>query len=226
MENQFSLKIDSPCAQDFKNFSTTGKGGFCGACKKEVIDFTDMDTEQIITYFKTEATQNTCGRFKNGQLTTYHNNIRKGNRFRFSSGLAAACIALFSFGKMNGQAVAKEAKEMDQRNPKVQDTIRQKRIAVTGTVTENGVPLPGANVYLEGSEIGVVTDFDGYFEFPEKLEEGSVLVVSYIGFKSKKVTVQDRAATQNIAMEINLNVDSCILMGKVAVNKVYRSKKD
>ncbi|MBA4300987.1 MAG: hypothetical protein C0433_12930 [Cyclobacterium sp.] len=34
-----SLKIPNPCSQNPRNFTPTGKGGFCQSCQKEVVDF-------------------------------------------------------------------------------------------------------------------------------------------------------------------------------------------
>ena len=49
--------------------------------------------------------------------------------------------------------------------------------SITGNVTdESGVPLPGANVVIEGTSTGVSTDFDGKF----LLEDGKFLF--YIPF--------------------------------------------
>ena len=60
---------------------------------------------------------------------------------------------------------------------------------VTGTVVSSvdNEPLIGATVQVEGAQVGTVTDFDGNFKVEAK--EGQVLVVSYIGYVTKKVTV-------------------------------------
>ncbi|WP_181422983.1 TonB-dependent receptor [Arenibacter sp. ARW7G5Y1] len=69
-----------------------------------------------------------------------------------------------------------------QSKPKVQQIIR-------GTVfDEQGVPLPGATVMLKGTNQGTSTDFDGNFELKIQ-SETSVLVVSYLGFKTNEITV-------------------------------------
>ncbi|HEX7015016.1 MAG TPA: carboxypeptidase-like regulatory domain-containing protein, partial [Cyclobacteriaceae bacterium] len=71
---------------------------------------------------------------------------------------------------------------------------------VSGTVREvNGEPLPGATVRLRGSDAGTVTDAMGRFvlEIPDG---GGVLVVSYIGFLTEEVTVNE----PNDALDIQL----------------------
>ncbi|MCM4170697.1 SusC/RagA family TonB-linked outer membrane protein [Arenibacter sp. TNZ] len=59
---------------------------------------------------------------------------------------------------------------------------------ITGTVTdEDGVPLSGASVMVKGTTNGVVADFDGNFTID--VDSGSILVVSYVGFETKEITI-------------------------------------
>ncbi|UII77192.1 TonB-dependent receptor [Flagellimonas sp. HMM57] len=58
---------------------------------------------------------------------------------------------------------------------------------ITGTVTSSDGPLPGATVIVKGTQNGVVTDFDGKYTLA-KLNNGDVLVFSYVGFKSREIT--------------------------------------
>ncbi|WP_025739916.1 carboxypeptidase-like regulatory domain-containing protein [Aquimarina pacifica] len=225
MNNQISIKIKTPCSENFDNFSSTQKGGFCDSCKKEVIDFTKMNSQEIINHIQLSKTQNTCGRFNIDQLTTYTNIPPEKRKLRLISKLGIAFIALFSFCKVHAQNIKIPTKELGKNPTKIQDSIQEKNIVVKGTVNENGTPLPGANVILEGTNIGVTTDFDGNFKFPEKLKKGDVLVFSYVGMNAKKVVIQDKNSAQDITLQVNLKMDSCVLMGKVAVKKVYTSKK-
>ncbi|TRZ45039.1 SusC/RagA family TonB-linked outer membrane protein [Robertkochia solimangrovi] len=60
---------------------------------------------------------------------------------------------------------------------------------VTGTVKDSqGIPIVGASVMEKNTSNGVATDFDGNFSITVPGPE-SVLVVSYIGFEAKEVTV-------------------------------------
>lgn len=61
---------------------------------------------------------------------------------------------------------------------------------------ENGMPLPGASIVEEKSKKSTVTDFDGNFELTVE-DSGAMLLVSYIGYKSKKVSAnQDNSVIQ------------------------------
>ncbi|WP_291147442.1 SusC/RagA family TonB-linked outer membrane protein [Flavobacterium sp. UBA7680] len=61
--------------------------------------------------------------------------------------------------------------------------------SVSGIVTSavDGMGIPGATVAVEGTKIGAATDFDGNYKIEAKA--GDVLVFTFIGFKTQKVTV-------------------------------------
>lgn len=83
--------------------------------------------------------------------------------------------------------------------------------------------IPGVNVVLEGTDIGTITDFDGNFEFPQKLKKGDVLVFSCVGMASKKVKIENKTSAANISL--NMQLDTVIIMGEVAVKEVYKSNR-
>ena len=73
---------------------------------------------------------------------------------------------------------------------------------VSGTVTdaETGMPIPGANVMVQNTTKGAVTDFDGNYSI--SVEEGVKLLFTYIGYKEKEVVI-GAANTVNVSMEIS-----------------------
>lgn len=56
-------------------------------------------------------------------------------------------------------------------------------------VDEQGEPIIGACILLEGTNRGTVTDLDGNFKLPVSSKD-AVLVVSYIGMATAKVKAQ------------------------------------
>ena len=59
---------------------------------------------------------------------------------------------------------------------------------ITGTVNDDdGFPLPGATVVVEGSNRGVATDFDGNFSI--ETQEGETLLITYIGYSDYQLVV-------------------------------------
>jgi len=219
MKNQLNLKVNKPCLENFNQFAPTENGGFCNSCTKEVIDFTAMKDAQIVNYFKTNSDENTCGRFRSHQLKTYEDSNKIETRFSFASRIGIACLALFSFGVIQGQNT-KTGKV------KVTNTIQNEGIVVKGNVSEGTIPLPGVNVILKGSKIGTQTDFDGNFTFPQKLKKGDVLLFSYVGMESQKVVINDGKSASKIALKVNMELDEIIIMGDVASKRVFKSRRN
>jgi hypothetical protein len=74
---------------------------------------------------------------------------------------------------------------------------------VTGTITDatTGEPLTGVTVLVEGTTIGVVTDLNGKYSI-DVPNSNAVLLLSYVGYLSEKVTV----ATQTV-VDVKLTPD-------------------
>ena len=82
---------------------------------------------------------------------------------------------------------------------------------VTGTVTASDGPLPGANVIIKGTKIGVVTDFEGNYTL-NKLANGDVLVFTYIGFKPKEITYSGQAKIDALLIEDFVSLDEVVIV--------------
>ena len=59
---------------------------------------------------------------------------------------------------------------------------------VNGVVTDaSGMPLPGVNIKIKGTNSGASTDFDGIYSL--KAAKGDILIFSFVGFKTTEATV-------------------------------------
>ena len=75
---------------------------------------------------------------------------------------------------------------------------------VTGVVLDNGgKPLPGVSVIVQGTNQGTATDLSGAFDLHIKDGIRVQLLVSYIGFSTKKVWVSDGNNNIKIVLEEN-----------------------
>ena len=71
----------------------------------------------------------------------------------------------------------------------VQISFAQEK-TISGTVTDqDGLPLPGVNIVVEGTTTGTQTDFDGNYSI--QATPGQVLLFSYIGQRDERRTVGD-----------------------------------
>jgi len=86
-------------------------------------------------------------------------------------------------------------------------------ITITGTVTsaQDSMPIPGANVLVQGTQNGAVTDFDGNYSI--KVSKGKKLVFSYIGLKPQTATVGNNSKI-NVEMESDISsLDEVVVIG-------------
>ena len=88
---------------------------------------------------------------------------------------------------------------------------------VTGTVyEETGIGAIGANVVAEGTTVGTVTDFDGFFELsvPAGVKN---LVISYMGYKTVTVPVK---SVINVTLESDAQqIEEVVVTGMVKQDK-------
>ena len=78
--------------------------------------------------------------------------------------------------------------------------------SVVGVVTDNeGKPLDGANVVVEGTDKGGVTDESGKYTIDVGASGDYDLTASYIGYSSvtNVVTVNDIVGTVNFLLEVD-----------------------
>ena len=81
---------------------------------------------------------------------------------------------------------------------------------VTGTVTADGQPLPGATVLVKGTTTGTSTDFDGNYSV--NADAASTLVFSYIGYTTKEIVVGDQTVI-NVVLETDNKLDEVVVIG-------------
>ena len=83
---------------------------------------------------------------------------------------------------------------------------------VTGVVKDqNGELIIGANVVEKGTTNGTVTDVDGRFSI--NVAPGATLLISYIGYKSLEIEVDNRQAYDIVLSEDSEALDEVIVIG-------------
>ena len=85
--------------------------------------------------------------------------------------------------------------------------------SVSGIVTSavDGMGVPGATVAVEGTKIGAATDFDGNYKIEAKA--GDVLVFTFIGFKTQKVTVGTQKTINVTLQEETAELKEIVVIG-------------
>ncbi len=82
---------------------------------------------------------------------------------------------------------------------------------VSGTVTdEEGSALPGVTVTIKGTTTGTVTDIDGNYNL--SVNDGDILVFSFVGFDSQEMAVGSRSVL-DLAMSGATELSEVIIVG-------------
>lgn len=102
----------------------------------------------------------------------------------------------------------------------VQISFAQDR-TVSGTVTDqDGLPLPGVNIVVEGTTNGTQTDFDGNYAI--SAATGQTLLFTYIGQKDVRQTV-GTGNTVNVQMEEDAQALEEVVVTALGVKREARS---
>lgn len=209
--NKLQLSIPKPCHENWQLMTPTEKGKFCGACQKNVFDFTRATDREIIQAYNND--QNLCGRFLNTQLD---------RELTFPKEKKTIWLASVFFGIIslaNTKVVAQEIPKTKQTQTKhllgkpIQDIKKQvseeKTMEIQGNVLDEfGGPLPGVNVIVKGTRNGTNTGFKG--EYKITASKGDILEFSFMGMK-----VEERTVSISNYINIKMDDDVKILGGEV-----------
>lgn len=228
MKTKFKLAVNSPCSEKFENFKETASGGFCTSCSKEVIDFTSMTDQQIVDYFE-KQNENTCGKFNESQLKTYSSYITSQQRkpYGISGLLALSLVSLLATTPAVAQEKKPKIKVWSPVKKQKVDTLKLSSLKgkiITGNISDIDGPLPGVSVLIKGTTTGTDTDFDGNFKLGN-LKTGNILVFSYLGYETQEIPVKGSISPLKIIMKEGGDILSCIVVGEVQVEKLFKSKK-
>ncbi|WP_200976246.1 TonB-dependent receptor [Echinicola sp. 20G] len=122
--------------------------------------------------------------------------------------------ALYQLAAQNGLSFKQvnnriSVKKSIPNQPKLVEVVREEK--VKGTVLDDiGYPLPGATVLVKGTTSGTVTNLEGEYEID--VNQGDVLVFSFVGFSSQEVTY-----TGQSSIDITMSADETALDEVVVV---------
>ncbi len=86
-------------------------------------------------------------------------------------------------------------------------------VSVSGTVTsaDDGEPLIGVNIFVQGTDVGTVTDFNG--EYKLDAASDAVFVFSYIGYQTQEVPINGRSVV-DVSMQLSATaLDEVVVVG-------------
>jgi len=99
-------------------------------------------------------------------------------------------------------------------------TIQAQQKTIKGVVTDqaDGLTLPGVNIIIKGTAIGVSSDFEGAYSL-DVTQTDAVLVFSYLGYVTKEIPVGANDTVNVALVEDMSSLDEVVIVGYGARKK-------
>lgn len=92
------------------------------------------------------------------------------------------------------------------------DTNQEKTETINGfVVDENSTPIIGASIIIENTHDGTITNVDGKFSL--KAPTDSKLIVSYIGYRAEKISINGKKSIDITLFEDSRKLDEVVVIG-------------
>ena len=97
--------------------------------------------------------------------------------------------------------------------------LHAQRTPITGKVLEekSGAPVAGASVLVKGTQQGTFTDAEGNFRI--NAQKGDVLVISFVGYETREITVGDESTISVTMRESLTALEEVVVIGYGTVKK-------
>lgn len=135
--------------------------------------------------------------------------IHSPKRFWFACGLSLGLVSLPLSTFANNWS--------NQLGSSIQKSIQQNRIITGSVIDESGEALIGVSVLVKGTTLGNITDLNGRFSLD--VPEGSILEISYIGYKTQSIKAQ-REPMNIVLKEDAQKLDEVVVVGFGTQKKV------
>lgn len=201
MKANFQVNISKPCHEDWKGFTPTKEGGFCGSCQKNVIDFTQLSDSELVAYFRDlSATQtSSCGRFRADQLQKNYRieewfpawtATEQSINYEVPVSKFQEKSSKISFPFIHKMKIVRNMTMAVLTLVLTEQCIGQQR-TITGQLVDaqDGSPLPRVIVAIKGTTKGTSSDMNGKYNL--SVDEKDILVFSFVGFKPQEIKTKD-----------------------------------
>ncbi|MBQ0734002.1 TonB-dependent receptor [Aquimarina celericrescens] len=95
---------------------------------------------------------------------------------------------------------------------------------IKGTVLDdNDQPIPGANIKLQGSAVGTVTDFDGFFTLTVEQSPPFTIIVSSVGFEENSTVITSQSQEVTITLKEGTELDEVIISASRTPERIFES---
>lgn len=234
-----TLSIPEPCTERWENMQIQGNSRFCDACRRNLVDYSKLTDADLINLLLKQDGK-ICGRFHPNQLNRTlftENTSHKAKAGYILSGIMALSLLLpFHTAAQTETSVIPEfyAELRTDDNPEKTNRCQisnHNPPVIKGRLTdaETGEPILFASIRIEGTMNGSTSDVDGYFKIliPEEADTfiRYTLIISSIGYETKRITVDKANLDQNIQLHLKLE-DATPMLGIIIIEKKTLRKQN
>ena len=225
MKKRFNLFIETPDSQGWSDFTPTNVTGFGSTCKKEAVDFTELVDKEIIRSFNhdTVSISNRLGPTRGKSYFSMNGTNTKFSNYWIYTGLVVLSLLFINISIFAQTQSLQSSSALSYPVEHEGDDMILLNIgkSLKGVVVDElSQPLPGVNIYLKGTSIGTVSDFDGKFTFPKEVDEGDIVVFSSLGRKKVEYIVPEGEIGE-LKIELSEYIE---ILGELSSNQVYTDK--
>jgi hypothetical protein len=223
-----SIRIASPCTQEWDEMSGSDKTRFCQHCALEVNNLSTLRRKEAMRLVR-QSEGRICVRYVKNPETNAPVFAEKLYQITRRAGIAAgvlgASLTLSTLAYAQGETVQPELKTTIENSGEKQsdkDKTESKRGTISGTATDpNGAIIPNLPVKLfnekTGESRGTTSNEDGFYEFKDVAAgEYKIIAESYAGFAAYEV--QRVQVVENFDTKVDLSItprNESVLMGVV-----------
>jgi hypothetical protein len=244
MAKKLQLTIAEPCHENWDAMTPVEKGKFCGACQKQVVDFSHMSDRQVAEFFKKPSTGSVCGRFMTDQLVRPIDIPRKRIpwlKYFFQIAIPAFLVTLKASasrtqGEIKLQTVTDTTKPIRKKLGMLSRPIKQAVITkdsflpmtVDPKILTDGEP---PNIIVGGLGVEMIASAEFNFDKKEILgkvvdHEGKPVPFASIVFTDKGGVMADEHGTFRLARTMAAKYGSIIVSAVGFESKAIAVRKD
>lgn len=205
--NKIDLSKLKKCNQVWDDMPISEGGRTCLKCNHTIIDFRDKsDLEIIRMHSSTDGP--VCGLYTDHQLNHKSSTkLSKSSKKGLLVAMTSFMLSHHTHAQVNADTVPTELSEPQYEASRLETSTQlrkqtkcQDSIVIHGTVKSiDGDNMISTNIFLEGSNVGNVADFDGKYLLnicDSLLNQDSItLVYSYVGYETVRVHVNTSQLT-------------------------------
>jgi hypothetical protein len=227
MPQKLQLHIADPCHENWDNMTPSEQGRFCDACRKQVIDFSEMSDREIVQFFKKPSTGSVCGRFMNDQLERDMMIEKKRLpwiRYFFQFALPAFLMGKevqAQYGSCRKPSTA-QTRPVSVKQGMIQYPVMLKtKLWLQVKDVATGEPVAYASVMVRDDETKKVAGKDGIVtvNINSKIKN-AVITISSIGYKTKTITQELSTYTTGRLLGVELEIDPVKMEEVVVMNTI------